>query len=262
MSRGERLAADAVQALRALRAGVDGAQVALEVILRKMREIAESGDISMVAKFGEISLEYGADIPDAVACLERAVSAGEPGAMRALGHALVNGVGVTKDPARAAVLFHGAADAGDLYAMFNLATLYRTGNGVELDEAASLRFLEEAARGGLPAAMAVLADRLSEADRDEEALAWYVKAAESGLVQAMFAAGSWYRDGFGTRPDPVQALRWFLAMQNQGSRDGTHAAVELAMTMTPEQVRQAARESGREADGEVLVRMLESRGRA
>jgi hypothetical protein len=75
--------------------------------------------------------------------------------------------------------------------------------------------------------MAVLGDRLSEVDRDEEALAWYVKAAESGLVQAMFAAGSWYRGGFGTRPDPVQALRWFLAMQNQGSRDGTHAAVEL-----------------------------------
>lgn len=77
----------------------------------------------------------------------------------------------------------------------------------------------------------------------------------------MFAVGSWYRDGFGTRPDPVQALRRFLAMQNRGSRDGTHAAVEL-MTMSPEQVRQAARASGRAADGEVLVRMLESRGRA
>lgn len=81
-----------------------------------MREIVESGDSSMMAKFGEISLEYGADIPDAVACPERAVRAGEPGAMRALGHALVNGVGVAKDPARAVALFPGAADAGDLAA--------------------------------------------------------------------------------------------------------------------------------------------------
>ncbi|WP_461079625.1 hypothetical protein [Streptomyces deserti] len=55
---GKQIAADAVQALRDFRAGVDGAQVILEGLLREMREIAESGDSSMMAKFGEISLEY------------------------------------------------------------------------------------------------------------------------------------------------------------------------------------------------------------
>jgi hypothetical protein len=69
----------------------------------------------------------------------------------------------------------------------------------------------------------------------------------------MHAAGSWYRDGYGTAVDNVQALRWFLAMRNVGSHDATHDAMELAKRMSADDVRAAAALAERSPDGEFLV---------
>ncbi|MDX2677064.1 hypothetical protein [Streptomyces soliscabiei] len=48
--------------------------------------------------------------------------------------------------------------------------------------------LRVAAELGIPEACAVLGDQLARKGSDEESLAWYVKAAESGHAPAMFAA--------------------------------------------------------------------------
>jgi TPR repeat protein len=105
-------------------------------------------------------------------------------------------------------------------------------------------------------AAALLGDRLAAVDRDTEALSWYVHAAQHGHIGSMFAAGCWYRDGMGTAPDPVQAVRWFLAMLDSGNGDGIHEAIRVAKQgMTDEQIRTAGQLSGRPAEADTLVRM-------
>ncbi|RAY11296.1 hypothetical protein DPM19_31615 [Actinomadura craniellae] len=69
----------------------------------------------------------------------------------------------------------------------------------------------------------------------------------------MFAAALCYRDGTGTAPDPVQAVRWFLNMLDVGNGDGVHEAIQLARSMTEEQINQAAKLAGREPDAHTLI---------
>lgn len=132
--------------------------------------------------------------------------------------------------------FRAAAEGGDAFGMFNLAQLIE-------DPDESLPLFESAAREGIVAAGAVLGDRLSALDRDEEALGWYVWAAERGHTGAMNAAACWYRDGFGTPPDPVQAVRWFFVMLAHGDGNGIHEAIQLAKAaaLNEEQIREAGR---------------------
>ncbi|MFD7631843.1 hypothetical protein ACFV7Q_38565 [Streptomyces sp. NPDC059851] len=120
-----------------------------------------------------------------------------------------------------------------------------------------------AAGDGLVDAGAVLADRLSGLDRDEEALVWYLWAAERGHVGAMNAAACWYRDGFGTAPDPVQAVRWFFIMLAHGNADGVHEAIQLAKTgvLDEDQIREAGRLAADPGAAEALIDTSLSGGR-
>ena len=52
----------------------------------------------------------------------------------------------------------------------------------------------------------------------------------------MYAAGCWYRDGFGTDPDPVQAMRWYLTMLVHDDCDGAPEVLEAtSQTSRPRQ---------------------------
>lgn len=249
------LAGAASKFLAAARFGVPSSGELLLSVLHQVKARADSGDVDMQAVFGEMALESGYDIAGAIRYLERSVLAGSALGQRVLGYALANGTGVRRNAARAAELFRASAESGDHYAEFNLSMLYHAGDGVPRDSDMSMRLLRSAAESGLPVAMAVLGDRLGELDRDREALAWYLRAADAGLHQAMHTVACWYRDGFGVNPDKIEALRWFLAMQNVGRADGIHEALELSKSMTSEQIRDGARLAGREADGEMLVQM-------
>jgi hypothetical protein len=69
----------------------------------------------------------------------------------------------------------------------------------------------------------------------------------------MDVAACWFRDGTAGQSDPVQAVRWFLAMLNSGNGDGVHEAIQVAKSMNPEQIREAARLAGRVGDGEAII---------
>ncbi|POX57846.1 hypothetical protein C3492_41250 [Streptomyces sp. Ru62] len=197
-----------------------------------------------------IYLEYFDEsaLPMAVRYARAAAEAGFPAGQRTYGHMLATGLGVEEDRARAAELFRAAAEGGDAYGMFNLAQLVE-------DPEESLRLFEAAAHQGVVPAGAVLGDRLSALDRDEEALGWYVWAAERGHTGAMNAAACWYRDGFGTTPDPVQAVRWFLVMLAHGDGNGIHEAIQLAKAraMEEEQIREAGRLARDPGSAEALI---------
>ncbi|MCX4745889.1 sel1 repeat family protein [Kitasatospora sp. NBC_01287] len=183
-----------------------------------------------------------------------AAALGVPEAMRGMGFMLTRGIGGSKDLVQANSYLGKAVEGGDSYAAHNLAVNYKKGDGVEPDRQEYLRLLRIAARAGVPEACALLGDELSAVDQDAEAFQWYLRAAASGHAPAMFVAGCWYRGGVGTSVDGVQAIRWFLSMLDRGNADGIHQAIDLARYMTADQVREAGRLAGREADAELLLR--------
>ncbi|MFE5406193.1 tetratricopeptide repeat protein [Streptomyces sp. NPDC056580] len=236
-----------------VRAAMEGSAEDAELATRVTVELvplADGGSAEAAALLAGIYLEYFNEsaLPVAARYARAAAEAGLPAGQRTYGHMLVTGLGVEEDRERALELFQAAAEGGDTYGMFNLAQLVD-------DPDESLRLLKSAARGGIVTAGAVLADRLSALDRDEEALGWYVWAAERGHTGAMNAAACWYRDGFGTEPDPVQAVRWFLVMLAHGDGNGIHEAIQLvkAGVVNEEQIREAGRLAGDSGAAEALI---------
>lgn len=224
---------------------------------------ADSGDVDAQALLAGALLDFVDDsaLPMVLTYARAAARAGHPAAQRTLGFLYRTGRGVEADAYQAEALFTAAAKAGDAYAAFNLACMHITGDARVRDHDQCLRLLHQAVNGGVTEAAAVLGDRLAAIDEDTEALNWYVHAAERGHAGAMFAAGCWYRDGLGTAPDTVQAVRWFLAMLDHGNGDGIHEAIQLAKRgMTDEQIRTAGELASRPSEAETLITMARERG--
>ena len=173
---------------------------------------------------GVIHAFHLGDPAPGVALLTMPAQQGDPVAQRTLGYLIQHGMGATPDQDRAVQLYRAAAEAGDGIAAFNLGMLCG-----ESDEA--LRWLRRAADAGVSEAYPWLGDKLSQRDLDEQALRWYVLGAQAGQAGSMFAAACWYRDGFGSPVDLVQALRWYLAMLEVGNGDGVHHAHHIVAMM-------------------------------
>ncbi|MFE4414125.1 hypothetical protein [Streptomyces sp. NPDC056821] len=80
----------------------------------------------------------------------------------------------------------------------------------------------------------------------------------------MNAAACWYRDGFGTAPDPVQAVRWFFVMLVHGDGNGIHEAIQLAKAgaLDEKQMREAGRLAGDPGSADALISTVLGDGRA
>ncbi|UZN03792.1 tetratricopeptide repeat protein [Cellulomonas sp. S1-8] len=218
-----------------------------------LRALAEAGAVDAAGVLALLLVEHAGD-PAAAAVVARAAAGrGDAVGQRAYGYLLVGGRGVAKDEAEGTAWLRRAAQQGDAVAMLNLVDAASEAEGDEL--------LARAAALGLVPAGALLADRLSARDRDEEALRWLIWAAERGHTGAMAAAGDWFRDGFGTEPDPASAVRWYLTLLQHGDGDRLHDAIELVReTQLPaEQVRLAAALAGRPSAGESLLSVVYGR---
>ncbi|MFC4857292.1 tetratricopeptide repeat protein [Actinophytocola glycyrrhizae] len=246
---GEWIAAGHAFVRAAVAGSAEGAELAVEVTV-ELVPLADGGSAEAAALLAGIYLEYSdhAARPTAMSYARAAAEAGLPAGQRIYGHLLAMGLGVDEDRARAVELFRSAADGGDALGMYDLALLTD-------DPEKSLTLFEAAARAGVVVAGASLAARLSALDRDAEALGWYVWAAQRGHLGAMNAAACWYRDGFGTTPDPVQAVRWFFGMLANGNGDGVHEAVDLAKAgaVNEKQIREAGRLAGTPTAAESLI---------
>ncbi|WP_151484529.1 tetratricopeptide repeat protein [Streptomyces albicerus] len=233
----------------AMRGSEEGANLASQVT-GELVPLADAGSAEAAALLAGILMDYYDEsaLPTALMYAKASAEAGNPAGQRTYGFMLVEGHGAVEDPARAAELFRAAAEGGDAYAAYNLANMVD-------DHDECVRVLERAAGQGVAEVGAALADRLSSVDRDEEALRWYLWAAERGHTGSMNAAACWYRDGFGTSPDPVQAVRWYFAMLALGDGNGIHEAIELVKrtSMTEDQIREAGRLAAAPATAEALI---------
>lgn len=218
-----------------------------------LAELARVGDTDAQNLLGAIELEIEKKPKSARPWFEMSSASGDPAGQRSLGHLYANGLGVKADLSRAVDLFRAASSGGDSFAKFNLAAANVRAKGAYCTFEETLSLLESAADGGVVEAAAKLGDLLAGVDRNAEAIDWYVKAASRGHIGAMDVAACWFRDGTAGTPDPVQAVRWFLAMLNYGDGDGVHEAIHVARGMSADQIREAARLAGRVGDGEALI---------
>ena len=175
-----------------------------------------------------------------------------------LGYLYYAGLGVHQDHNQALFLFRRAAKLRNAPAAYFLGEAYEKGNGVAKDKVAAFAWYREAGEYGdaradesvknLEAKMsaaqinevkkqvddriAAEAGALEDADQQyrlgymydndhfyADAMKWYRKAAEQGLVEAYLNIGSMYSDGNGVPKDYAQALFWWRKAADRGNSD-------------------------------------------
>ena len=136
--------------------------------------------------------------------------------------------------------FEALAETGNVAAQYNVAQMYRHGQGVAQNYPAAIEWYEKAAAAGLSSAQNNLAQMHMEGKGGavdyETAVRWWRRAALQDHVAAQFNMGAAYHRGLGIEADTVEALFWYsLAMVNgyQGARP---IRERLAGTMNPEQL--------------------------
>jgi TPR repeat protein len=98
----------------------------------------------------------------------------------------------------------------------------------------------------------------AELDRDDEARAWFTRAAEKGNVAIMLHVGRWYRDGVGGPVDLVQAARWFMtAFVEHKNGDGIHEMHGMVGAMSEDELWTAARLAGGESVAATFLSLRE-----
>lgn len=151
-----------------------------------------------------------------------------------VGMCFLKGIGVEKDPVRAAEFFRLAAMQGLREAQFKLGNCYQEGNGLEADPELSKLWLSKAAGHVLLSGTGLMGDanRGNASDQYNLGLAfdsgrhvpkdlsksvsWFQKAAELGHAEAQLALGIAYDFGKGVEKNPKKAGYWYQRAANQG----------------------------------------------
>lgn len=149
---------------------------------------------------------------EAVAAFVRAAAeAGSTEAQARYGQMLLDGDGVTKDPAAGFAWFERAAHAGHLEAANMVGRCYDSGWGVGVDKRQAAAWFRQAAARGLTWAKynyaTLLALGQGVAEDKPTALALFEEAAAEGNAKAHNFVGSFYEDGWVVEQNMTEAAR-------------------------------------------------------
>lgn len=175
-----------------------------------------------------------------VGALSEAANAGNPVAQLQLGLSQIESGQIESGVA----LIRAAANQEQPAALYRLAKLYETGQGVGKDAQTARQLTERAARGGNRIAMHDLALYFAEGrggvDIDMPTAAkWFEKAAERGVVDSQFNLGVLFESGQGLPQDMESALMWYSVAGAQGDQMAAGRVGVLRKTLTDEQVDRA-----------------------
>ena len=109
-------------------------------------------------------------------------------------------------------------ELGDVDAMVNLGLLYKTGSGVKLDKKKAERLYRMAADRGDAFGQCNLGISLHSEQKSEEAVRYFVLAANQGYTDGEHNLGCCYRDGEGTEVDLGKARYWFERAAAKGQQ--------------------------------------------
>lgn len=182
----------------------------------------------------------------AEAAVRKAAKAGNAEAQFRLGVMYGNGDGVGLDYEQARAWFEKAIVQGHENATITLAWMYANGTGVGVNEERARELYLHAARKGSAKAQYVVATMYRFAQyglkKDmEQAVQWYVKAADQGMPTAQFALGKLLMEGKGVMQDDAAALQWLSLAHVNGSKRAEDYIKHLIKRMDPAEV-QAVRE--------------------
>ncbi len=134
--------------------------------------------------------------------------------------------------------FEELAKSGDAEAQYNLAILFKSGNGVKQDSKKAAKWFRSAADQGLAAAqhhLGLMYDNGIGVEQNYEyAVVWYKKASMQGYALAQTNLGVLYANGQGVAQDVVKAYIWFNLAASQGVREAFNNREIVAEQMTPE----------------------------
>lgn len=108
------------------------------------------------------------------------------------------------------------AEQGNADAQYNLGKMHYYGQGVSQDNEQALAWYLKAAEQSNANAQFNLAVMLENKQDEKQAVSWYTKAAEQGHLYAQVNLGSLYSNSHGKLQDYAQAIKWYTKAAEQG----------------------------------------------
>ncbi|KRA97477.1 hypothetical protein ASD83_10105 [Devosia sp. Root685] len=227
-----------------------GTPASAERAVRLLSGVAERGDawatilLANLYRQGEAVDQDGAK---AVALLEPLAKANNAGALTGLGELYLAGANNTpKDVPLAAAYFERAANTGDMWGKFQLASLLIDGQGVPRDIGRAVGLLEEVGKGGDPWVLITLGDLYAKGlvQPAERAIPYFEEAAATGNTAALTRLAQAYQDGLGAEgADRGKSVGFWEAAAAKGDSfasvslarllldDGSEASVKRAVNL-------------------------------
>jgi len=177
------------------------------------------GDYSDTMQAPDLEPEAGGSPSPQQLTLEKAAGNGNKIAQFQMGLAHLE-AGRNEEAVR---LIRLSANQGQPAAQYRLAKLYENGIGVEKNLPTAMKLLQRSAKGGNRIAMHDLGHYYATATATEEpnidqAVQWFQKAAERGVLDSQFNLGVLYQEGSGVPKSEIDAYVWYKVAGAQGDR--------------------------------------------
>lgn len=208
------------------------AKDAFEMVLKE----AEKGDLQAMAALAAL-YEQGAGTPKnytkAVDWHHKAAVGNYAPSIYQLGLAYEIGKGVTANRDTALKSFQKAAELKAPEAYYKLASMAMAGTAPKADDKKALNYLKDGGitdGKGMETIGTFYENGVGLAPNYTEALKWYKKAADAGLVEAMYRLGSCYEIGIGTSVNPEEAIAFYKKASDNKSGAAAYKLASLYMS--------------------------------
>ena len=115
------------------------------------------------------------------------------------------------------------AEQGNAITQYNLALMYKNGEGIAEDNVEAAKWYQRAAEQGYASAQNNLGLKYAQGEGVSEdyaeAIKWWRLSAEQGNTLAQNGLGVLYETGEGVRQDNIQAHMWFNIASSIGDKD-------------------------------------------
>ncbi len=199
-------------------------------VTQNLQEAVTWYRLAALAGYGPAQLSLGScyekgdgvrqDYKEALKFFQQAAKQGVADADDALGKCYEYGRGVTRNIEEAVKFYQRAADAGSNIGQNSLGGCYETGKGVKKSVPKAIKLYKLAATAGFAEAQYNLGWLCGKkGGAEEEATAWYERAAKQGHTGAQNSLGSRYQFGTGVEPDINKAITWYKRAADQGDAE-------------------------------------------
>ena len=159
-------------------------------------------------------------------------NSGDAKAALAVGLKYANGDGVPLNDAEALRWLQKAAEAGEPLAQYRLGAFFEKGRSVDPDQDQAMRWYGEAAKHGNRKAMHALgvanANGIGGKTNFPEAVHWFKAAAQLGLTDSQFNLAVLYERGLGVQTSLLEAYKWYAIAAASGDRESKTRVGALA----------------------------------